>query len=356
MIEPRTHCTPEQQAELNAYYDAVDRQNGKPLSSGLSEAVVPGLAEVFRLYTPAELSEFPKPVWLVDPFVREHGLNILFGDTGVYKSFIAIDWAARAATSALYVSAEGAPSEFGERVSAWEHAAGRPSGILTLPEAVDLLDKSDVDKLMRTITSLDQKPGLLVVDTLSRNMSGNESATEDMSAFVRACDRLRAEAGCTILVLHHTGWDNQERERGAKALRAAADVSVRAKRANPLEARLECAKVRGTAEWDDRLVRLEPVDGSLVIATVSTPQEATEDDVRAYLAAHPTASQHEVEKNVPGRSERVRAAYRKVKAEQGRPGRPRDGQTPERGSSQGGRPIGTTLDDVPASTFEDGGW
>jgi hypothetical protein len=69
-----------------------------------------------------------------------------------------------------------------------------------------------------------------VFDTLAQCMAGGEenSATE-MGRAIEACSRLRLRFGCSVLALHHTGWDTT-RERGSSALRAAADATISAER------------------------------------------------------------------------------------------------------------------------------
>jgi RecA-family ATPase len=43
---------------------------------------------------------------------------------------------------------------------------------------------------------------------------GNENAPDDMGALVRNIDRLRAETGAAVLLVHHTGKDTSRGARG----------------------------------------------------------------------------------------------------------------------------------------------
>jgi len=90
-----------------------------------------------RLYTPAELFEVPDPKWLIEPFVVEGCMSMLFGPSGTFKSFVALDWA-RAPGLAVYMSAESSPKKLGERIAAWEHAAGRSCGSGQAGDAEDV--------------------------------------------------------------------------------------------------------------------------------------------------------------------------------------------------------------------------
>jgi len=61
---------------------------------------------------------------------------------------------------------------------------------------------------------------LVVVDTMARNFTGDESSPKDVGQFVEGCERLRREYGCAVLVIHHMGVGTG-RERGTAALRNA---------------------------------------------------------------------------------------------------------------------------------------
>src|SRR3954447_15293363 len=75
-------------------------------------AVLGGAIEPLRLYSVAELVAMPEPEWLVEPFMAR-GFVIVFGPSGTFKSFCAIDMAAQAPGTAVYVSGEGSPQRFG---------------------------------------------------------------------------------------------------------------------------------------------------------------------------------------------------------------------------------------------------
>jgi hypothetical protein len=69
-------------------------------------------------------------------------------------------------------------------------------------------------------------PELIVVDTLARNMDGNENDTRDMSKLIRAGDRLKTWYDSAVLWVHHTGKDEGRGMRGSSALRAALETEI----------------------------------------------------------------------------------------------------------------------------------
>jgi hypothetical protein len=283
----------------------------------------------------------------------------VFGPTGTYKTFLAINIAGQVDGRVVYLSAEGSPRRFGERVQAWEQAAGRASGILVHPFAVDLLEHGG-DMLAAALRASDEPARMVVIDTTSRNTPGaDENSAQDTGRLIGVFDTLRAEFGCAVLCIHHTGNENAERERGSSALRSAADVSIRTKRLQPSEVRLECAKMRDAEEFEPRIARLIPYERTLVVGEEAPRQSLIDQDVREYLRLHPEASQNEVTDAVTGKTDAVRAAYRKA-----RPARPTQGRAPEQGAPRGGGPIrGLPRAQLPAldpdewkRMQQDGGW
>lgn len=51
-----------------------------------------------------------------------------------------------------------------------------------------------------------------------------------MTQFVAGLRRLREALSCSVVIIHHTGISNTERERGSGALRGAADVLIRVRK------------------------------------------------------------------------------------------------------------------------------
>ena len=96
------------------------------------------------------------------------------------------------------------------------------SNFILVDAPIDLMSKTSVDHFVKV--NLDLGPFVfVVVDTLARNMLGDENATKDMNAAVAGCDRIRDGFGCTDLMLvHHQGW-SKVRPRGAIALFGAVD-------------------------------------------------------------------------------------------------------------------------------------
>jgi len=191
--------------------------------------------------TRADQIEIRPPDWLLRGMLERDTFALVFGDPGSGKSFLAIDWACRIATGTpwrehgvqagpvVYIAGEGQQG-FGRRIRAWEQHNGvsLADAPLYVAPAVAIPEMSQLAELLLAIESLGDPPALIVLDTLARCFGGgDENATRDMSAFVSACDTIRRQHHCTILVVHHTGHADKNRARGAIALKAALDAEYR---------------------------------------------------------------------------------------------------------------------------------
>lgn len=99
-----------------------------------------------------------------------------------------------------------------------------PFYLTTAP--VEFLNPDDVAALRPLLDEIaSQQPiAAISIDTLSRCFGqGDENSTKDMNRFVAEADTLRRDYGAAVTALHHVGHGDAQRERGAYALRGAAD-------------------------------------------------------------------------------------------------------------------------------------
>ena len=71
----------------------------------------------------------------------------------------------------------------------------------------------------------------MVFDTLAHCFGGNdENSAEDMGAFIQDCDAIKQRTGATVIVVHHSGKNEEAGARGSSALRGALDVELMVKK------------------------------------------------------------------------------------------------------------------------------
>ena len=188
-----------------------------PRKSGASPTLSPKAAEFLgKVTVAADFAPHLDHSYVVKHWLNSTTMSVIYGDSNVGKTFFALDLARHVAGGiewngcrvaggpVLYIAAEGGHG-FGNRVAAIKDRLGLQLWIL--PISVDLC-KTDADTpaLIEMIKRLSENLGsyvLIVVDTLARSMgNGDENASPDMGAFVRNLDRLRAETGAHVMVIH----------------------------------------------------------------------------------------------------------------------------------------------------------
>lgn len=180
--------------------------------------------------------------YLIKSYIPTNSLGVIFGATGSFKSFHVLSWVAHIALGkswndcnviqapVLYIAGEGGLG-VPRRIKAIADKYNNSSDIeelIRLDHAIDMGNIKELNQLLDSIAKLQEhlknKLGLVVIDTLARCFgSGDENRTDDMNRFIQACDRIRANLGVTVLVVHHSGIADKHRARGSTALKAACD-------------------------------------------------------------------------------------------------------------------------------------
>ena len=203
---------------------------------------------VFR--SAAELVREPAPHdWLIKNYFENDSLVMLFGDAASGKTWLSLSIAIHVAAGRNFF--DHATQQGAVFVVAGEGNRGitrRLAGLLKEYEiaaenlplfisdgAMSASDDQSVADVISAIQGLaastHQRPALVVIDTVSRNFgSGDENSTQDMAAFLRACDWIRNELHCTVLLIHHVGHQDKTRARGNTTLRGALDAEYRISR------------------------------------------------------------------------------------------------------------------------------
>ncbi len=176
--------------------------------------------------------------YLVKGWLLASGLSVLFGPSNAGKTFVALDIAMHVAAGedwrdckvnagpVLYIAAEGGAGIL-NRLAAFKaenpHMASAPFTLL--PIGVDLHASGDAEIIVSLLA--DKKPALIVVDTLARSIGeGDENTAKDTAMFVRNCDLMREMTGAHVMIIHHTGKEEDRGARGSSALRAAVDTEI----------------------------------------------------------------------------------------------------------------------------------
>jgi hypothetical protein len=211
--------------------------------------------------------------YLVKELIPRAGLIIVWGPPKCGKSFLTFDLMMHVAMGwqyrgrrvkqgvVVYCALEGAEG-FRARVEAFRREklsedASPPFHLM----ASSLSLVADHPTFLADIRAQlgEERPAVVVIDTLNRSLAGSENDDKDMNAYVKAADALRDAFDCAVIIVHHCGHGG-DRPRGHSLLMGALDIQIAVKRdaADNIVATLELSKDGAAgAEIVSRLVPVE---------------------------------------------------------------------------------------------------
>ncbi len=229
--------------------------------------------------------------WLVKNVIPSDSIGMMFGGSGTFKSFLAVDLAGHIAHglpwlgrrtkkgAVIYIAAEGGTGLWG-RICAW-HQARRlrydDAAIYVVPVALDLTQ--DAWKIVEAAQALGITPELVVIDTLSQTFAGEENSAQEVAAYFRELGtRIRQLWKCAVAILHHTGHVATERPRGSSAMRANLDWMLGVHRDDKeMLATLSSAKQKDGEGFQDTTF-------ALTVHALGTDEDG--DQVKSLVARH----------------------------------------------------------------------
>lgn len=256
----RPYATPKKQGY--DWNDVFVEQGEAAVREGLKGARLPT-----PMFTHVADIEMKPPQWLIDGMLEKEALTMCFGSPGAGKTFAVLDMALSIAAGkdwhgkdveqglVLYIAGEG-HAGFARRVAAW--STTHNVDLTDVPfyksnSAVIVNDQASSEELhqeLQKMASAVGKPKLIVLDTLARTMIGDENSSEKVGEYIKALDNVKAEYGCTVLIVHHTGHSSsaQSRARGSSALLGALDAEFKVAPWGDLKILIENTKMKDAEE------------------------------------------------------------------------------------------------------------
>jgi|GEM_PF-3087265 len=235
----------------------------------------------FQIITDEEIENLPPIQYLIDDLLPTNSLAEMHGPPGGGKSFLALDWAMCVASgrpfidkrvrrgSAVYIVAEGSAG-IGQRTRAWKHgrAVSGPAGVSFLTQPVNLMDGLEVERFIAAVREQVSQPvHLVVIDTFHRCFpGGDENSSRDVGIAIAHADRIKADLGCCVLLVHHTRKDG-DTERGSTALRGAVDAMFSVKLEDESHLVVTYEKMKDSPILPPIELTLSPTLDSCVITT-----------------------------------------------------------------------------------------
>jgi hypothetical protein len=257
-----------------------------------------------------QLRALAPPVPLVNGVLDLETTAWLIGESGSYKSFVALDLAAHVGLGrpwrgrdvhqgdVVYVVAEGARG-MRLRVDAWEREHGPMKNVRFLPIPVQAADRVAWSALAEVCRRV--RPALVVVDTQARVTIGlDENSNSDMSVYAERVDEIKRATGACVLTVHHLGR-NGTNARGASAIDGAQDAELRIRKTAQYAIELIMDKQKDQAEEGPMLIQLRRSEGGV--------DETTGRDLSSLVVDHALLGEP-AGTPVNHREARARALYR----------------------------------------------
>jgi hypothetical protein len=288
--------------------DAVVIGKAKPKPNTATETVVP-VDWRTRYMTAESYQNVKPPVFLIDGFLVQKSIAMLAGPVAQRKSIIALNIAHALCTGeplfgyfhvaggherVVYLCPEMGAASFVKRVKGiglGEHM-GKTLFVQTMSEESTALDDLD-----------GELPGaVVIVDTITRFVDGDENSSADMRRFAQKVFRL-ANVGATVILLHHSKKGSSgtldDGLRGSSELAAFLDscwVTELEDPKNPYESLSKMRNVK-QRDFESDPFKLKPAAGSYCLTMEGEPgpeaalkskaDDAATEALRGLLVADP---------------------------------------------------------------------
>jgi hypothetical protein len=229
----------------------------------------------YPLYSANDVATWPRIDWLVEGIIQRRSSAVIFGESRIGKSFLALDLATKLAngedwfgysvkpSKVIYFPAES-PLGLYQRIEAMRiHSAQEtPENLLFMRSTVDLGNDDDVNRVIATVSN---SSDVLFIDTFNAvASSSDENSSKEMGKILNGVRRVIDETGCTVIFVHHCGWSDNDRLRGHSSFSAAMDTRILVSK----ESGHPAWKVKGQREGADtgahryelRVIELQELD------------------------------------------------------------------------------------------------
>lgn len=187
------------------------------------------------------------PSWLIPGILPAMGTGMIYGESGSYKSFLALDMALCLAfgipgqwnappvkNDVLFLAGEGPVATAKKRWPAWmdhHNIEFRGDHRFLIKDRVPFYTDTDAwEHVKADVAELKAKPALIVIDTLTRLLTGlDENSAKDASMVTNFMEQLSRYYECFVLAIHHTGKDQNKGARGSSAFYANMDTVISTK-------------------------------------------------------------------------------------------------------------------------------
>lgn len=265
---------------------AISFETTDPAALAEKEAGQAKVKKRFRYLNRKEVRELPPPSFLVDGYVIENALNLVWGVYGTYKSFLVLGWCHAMATNTpwhgkvvkqkrvIYIAPEGA-NGINLRLEAQELNTGveiDDDMFITIPMPVNFSSNDDVLFFIKEVLEEFGEDCVIVVDTFARCFAGaDENNAKDVSTAIGQFDAIREQLGATIILVHHAGKETSKGPRGSITLPSGVDTEFLTELQGEDIVAVQCRKLKDFPKTAPMQLTPYPVANSIVLKSVGAP-------------------------------------------------------------------------------------
>lgn len=189
------------------------------------------------------------PKWLLPGMLPSTGVGMLYGQSGSYKSFVALDLALTLAfgvagqwenptlekQDVVFFAGESPIGMARMRFPAWMEAHDiefRNDHRLVFNDKVPMYQDSETwEAVKQDLAELGVSPCLIVIDTKSRLITGmDENSSKDGTLVLNFLEQLSDYYQCCVLLIDHVGKDQSKGARGSSVYFANVDFAIEVKK------------------------------------------------------------------------------------------------------------------------------
>lgn len=219
--------------------------------------------------------------WLVKTFIPRNGVGLIFGASGTYKSFIAVDLLTAIAANhshwgeariknpgaIVYICAEGMGGIENRIIAARrkykiEDGTHLPFYLIkTRPRlGVEDGDKNELINAIKAQVPEGTNIAAVIVDTLSQSLGGGEENGSGTQILLGALTDIATTFDCVTIAVHHVGKGDDKRARGHSSLEGNPDFQWFIEKQDTLHTRITLAKMKdgeSDLQFDVKLEKIE---------------------------------------------------------------------------------------------------
>lgn len=279
--------------------------------------------------TISDLRNLPAAKWLVDGWIPEEGVGLIFGEYAGGKSFILFDLLLHLAyglpdwhgvklpgvpRDVLLIAREGSKG-FGERIDAFKahHSITEdPDRLVFMRSPTNLGDPAQFEELKSAIAASDRQFRVVAVDTVGRALPGEDFYdAKSITGFMERLQQLGEIGRGVSIGVHHVNKSGDAF--GSVYFGASSDFMFQVEREGdgPLvRGKITCTKMKDGEDGWKRRVDYQKAAGSLVVASVTEGGDLmgkalklTDDDRLALRAlGEALRAKGQLRSEMPGRS------------------------------------------------------